>query len=248
MNTPPIRQLALQGAAVILVLSLAWPLHLYAGRPFNWPLAGGAIGITACLLAVASGQRWWWQVIHLVFTPLAVWMATLAIDPGWFLLAFILLLLAFRSAATGQIPLYLSGSAAATALEALIRERGSRAVADLGAGVGSMIVPLAHRLPEVHFTGIENSPLPWAVGWLRTRGLPNVDWRWGSFWATSLHRYDLVYAFLSPAPMPALWEKARDEMASGTLLVSNSFAIPEATPVWRTEAGMRELLGYAPKD
>ena len=42
--------------------------------------------------------------------------------------------------------------------------------------------------------------------------------------------YDVVYAFLSPEPMPALYEKVRREMKPGTRFVSNSFSVAEAPP------------------
>jgi predicted O-methyltransferase YrrM len=38
--------------------------------------------------------------------------------------------------------------------------------------------------------------------------------------------YDVVFAYLSPAAMPALWSKARAEMRPGTLLLSYEFPIP----------------------
>jgi hypothetical protein len=46
-------------------------------------------------------------------------------------------------------------------------------------------------------------------------------------WNANLAAYDIVYAYLSPAPMPALWDKARAEMKPGSLLISNTFAVPE---------------------
>jgi hypothetical protein len=36
----------------------------------------------------------------------------------------------------------------------------------------------------------------------------------------------VIYAYLSPAPMERLWEKARAEMKPGSLFISNSFAVP----------------------
>jgi hypothetical protein len=42
--------------------------------------------------------------------------------------------------------------------------------------------------------------------------------------------YDVVFAYLSPAAMPALWEKARAEMQSGALLLSYEFTIPDIEP------------------
>jgi hypothetical protein len=54
--------------------------------------------------------------------------------------------------------------------------------------------------------------------------------RWGSLWACDLAAYDVVFAFLSPVPMPALWLKARREMRSGSLFISSSFAVPGQSP------------------
>lgn len=100
---------------------------------------------------------------------------------------------------------------------------------DLGAGIGSTLRPLAEARPDAHFCGIENAPATWLIGRLRTAGLSNCNWQWGDIWKTKLNDYDVVYAFLSPAPMPALWEKARQEMRPGSLFISNSFAVPEVT-------------------
>ena len=77
---------------------------------------------------------------------------------------------------------------------------------------------------------MENAPLTWALGWLRTRGRANIDWRWGDLWQTDLREFNVVYAFLSPAPMPALWDKIQAEMAPGSLFVSNSFPVPDIPP------------------
>jgi hypothetical protein len=42
--------------------------------------------------------------------------------------------------------------------------------------------------------------------------------------------FDVVYAFLSPVPMPRLWAKACEEMKEGSLLISNSFEVPGVKP------------------
>ena len=59
--------------------------------------------------------------------------------------------------------------------------------------------------------------------------------RYRSLWQVPLGDFDVVYCFLSPQPMPALWDKARREMAAGSWLISNSFAIPAVTPSRRLE-------------
>jgi hypothetical protein len=42
-----------------------------------------------------------------------------------------------------------------------------------------------------------------------------------------LSRYDVAYAFLSPQPMPRLYEKVVAEMKPDTLFISNSFVVPD---------------------
>ena len=227
-STPPgLRQLALQCAALIAVLTLAWPYFGLRGEALPWPETALAIGALALLLASLARQPWWWRLIHALFAPLVWATQMLNIDPGWFLLAFMLLLLVYRGAVSGQVPLYLSNSATIAALAELAGNRPGLRFLDLGAGIGSSLVPLRRLLPEAALTGVENAPASWLLGWLRTRGLSHCDWRMGDLWETPLGDFDVVYAFLSPAPMPALWEKVRREMPPGSLFISNSFAVPE---------------------
>lgn len=240
---PHLRQLAIQFAAVIAVLSLAWPYYGVRNEVLPWPESAFAIGITALLIAVLSRQPWWWWAIHAMFAPLAWAVAQTAVDPGWFLLAFGLLLLVYRGALGGQVPLYLSNTETAVALaeftqhrtqhrtqkaaQMLAAEGDSLSFLDLGAGIGSVLCPLAKARPNARFTGVENAPATWFVGYLRTLGLANCAWRWGDIWQTNLSGYDIVYAFLSPIPMPALWQKAQAEMRPGSVFISNSFAVPD---------------------
>lgn len=231
--SPPLRQLSLQLAALLAVLSLAWPYYGVHGEVLPWGQVVVAIGALAAIFATMSKQPWWWRLIHGLFAPLA-WLVTQAeIDPGWFLAAAILLLLVYRGALSGQVPLYLSNRQTAQTLAGLLPEAKNGSplrCADLGAGLGSMVRPLAEVRPDVQFTGVENAPLTWLGGRLLTAGLSNCDWRWGSLWQTPLADYDLVYAFLSPVPMPDLWQKAITEMKPGSLLVSNSFPVPGIAP------------------
>lgn len=223
---PHLRQLALQFAALFVVVALAWPYYGMRNEALPWPATAFEIGAVALLIATLSRQPWWWRVIHALFAPLAWVVAELAIDPGWFLLAAILLLLVYRGALSGQVPLYFSNTDTAAALADLIASRSQSRFMDLGAGVGSVLCPLATALPDAHFSGIENAPATWLVGKLRTAGLTNCTWRWGDIWQANLAEYDVVYAFLSPAPMPALWDKVVAEMRPGSLFISNSFPVP----------------------
>ena len=82
------------------------------------------------------------------------------------------------------------------------------------------------------FVGVETAPLPFVIAWSRARSsrLQNLRIIYGNIWKQDLGPFDVAYAFLSPAPMPRLYEKVKAEMRPGTLFVSNSFAVPEAPP------------------
>ena len=226
-SQPHRRQLALQCAAAFVVLSLAWPYFGIRDEALPGLQTALAIGGFALLTATLTRQPWWWRLIHALFAPLVWAVAGLSIDPGWYLLAFILMLLVYRGALTGQIPLYLSNDDTAAALAELTSDHPGMRFLDLGAGLGSVLCALAKTRPDAQLTGIENAPATWLAGYLRTLGLANCNWRWGDLWHTSLADYDVVYAFLSPAPMPALWNKVQREMRPGSLFISNSFAVPE---------------------
>jgi SAM-dependent methyltransferase len=221
------RQLALQLAAALAVLSLAWPYYGLRNEQLPWPETALAIGAVALLFASLTRQPWWWRLMHALFVPLAWSASTIGIDPGWYLLLFMVLLLVYRGAVTGQVPLYLSNTATAAAIAELTKDLPKMHFLDLGAGVGSVLGPLARQRPDARFSGVENAPATWAFGRLRMAGLTNCDWRWGDIWQTRLSAYDVVYAFLSPVPMAALWEKAQREMRPGTLFISNSFPVPD---------------------
>ena len=67
-------------------------------------------------------------------------------------------------------------------------------------------------------------------------------------WKADLSKYDVVYAFLSPELMPQLWEKVSQEMSTGSVFISNSFAVPdiEPTEVWElSDSRKTQLFIYA---
>ena len=225
-----LRQLALQLSEVFIVLSLAWPFFLLHGEALPWPGTSLAIGGVAFLLAVFTRQTWWWRTILALFAPLAWGINSLSIDPAWFLLAFILLVLVYRGALTGQIPLYLSNAKTARELAEITAQHPTMRFLDLGAGIGSVLAPLAKMRRDAECTGYENAPLVWLLGLLRTMGSKNCRWRWGSFWNAELSRFDVVYAFLSPAPIAELWRKINREMQPSGLFISNSFSVPGVEP------------------
>jgi hypothetical protein len=227
-NGPPVlRALVAQGTAFLVVAALAWVL---ASRlPFwVWPLLQGSL---AAILASRWGLNRWWLLFQVVLPFALAWQLG-HIVPLWiYPVALLGLLLIFGGGLMTRVPLYNSSHAAWKALLEQLPQGDGFRMADLGAGLGGPLSFLARRRPGVQFTGVEASPLVWLLAWLRTLGTRrNCRMHFGSIWDLPLGEFQVVYAFLSPAPMPELWIKARKEMKPGSVLISNTFSIPDAVP------------------
>lgn len=224
---PVLRALAAQGIAFAVVAGLAWGL---APRlPFwAWPLLQGGLAATLAR-AWRLGPGW---LVFQMGLPLALaWQLGHAVPTWVYPLALAVLLAVFGGGFLTRVPLYNSSRAAWKALAMLLPAEDGGAVADLGAGLGGPLAFLARHRPGLRFTGVEASPLTWLVAWIRTAGLrSNCAMRLGSFWNLPLEDFKVVYVFLSPAPMGDLWEKARREMRPGSLLISNTFRVPDVVP------------------
>ncbi|MFT3905662.1 MAG: class I SAM-dependent methyltransferase [Steroidobacteraceae bacterium] len=232
ITLPPIfRALTLQLMALGL-LWLALRVTAFAVTPWFFVITWGVL---AALLSRLAQLERWWLPIQLLF-PLAVLaMLVLDLNPVWYLAALALLVLVYWSTFRTRVPLYLSNR---KVWQQLLRELppagGERRVrfVDLGCGVGGLIGYLAAQRPDAQFVGVEVAPLPMLCARLRMllSRRSNARILWDSLWSCDLARYDVVFAFLSPVPMPDLWRKVRAEMRPGTLFISSSFPVPGVKP------------------
>lgn len=224
---PSIVALLLQfSAALLLVLSLPFlGLHVT-------PLVFAMLcGILAALLSAAVGLARWWLPIQLIFAPAMVLLQTFNIPSGYFLAAFLVMLVVYWSTFRTQVPLYLSSQKVWQALETRLPDTPFRFV-DLGSGLGGVLTHLAKTHPHGQFHGVESAPLPFLWSWLRIKlgRYRNCSVSWSSLWHCPLAEYEVVFAYLSPVPMPDLWKKAQQEMHPGSLFISNTFSVPGQPP------------------
>ncbi|NQE47664.1 methylase [Herbaspirillum rubrisubalbicans] len=188
-------------------------------------------GVLAALLARLRGMAVWWWLILLVFPVAALAVGSLHLPPWVFLVVFLFMLVLFWSTFRSQVPFYPSGQRAWDAVAALLPQGRAIRFMDIGSGLGGAVLDLSRRRPESEFTGIEIAPLPWLVSRLRAALAGNrCRFVRGDYLLLDFSDYDVVFAYLSPAAMVALWHKARAEMKPGTLLLSYEFHIPGTTP------------------
>jgi len=221
---PALLALGAQIMALLAVATAAIVLRESAGLPLPaWiALAGLAAALVSRWLALPG----WWQLINLTFVPLLWLTLQSAIDPVWFLAGFALLAVTSLGAIRGRVPLYLSSPRAATALAARLPKHAH--LLDLGCGLGGPLARLSTLRPDARLDGVEAAPLNWLIARLRLSGRARI--RLGNLWDTDLSGHDLVYAYLSPAAMPRLWQKASTEMRPRSQLINNTFATPGVAP------------------
>jgi hypothetical protein len=219
--TPAVQSFLVQLAAWLCVL----PLLILASQPLLMVLLQGGL---AMIFSRLLGLPTWWQAINLLFSPL-VWLTLgSGIDPRWYLLGLILLTATSLGSLLTRVPLYLSSRRAVEEVARRLPDRTGIRIIDLGCGWGGLLKGLAVERIGMRLYGVEMAPLNWLVSRLRLTG--RADIRLGSLWQENLADYDVVYAYLSPAPMARLWGKVQQEMRPGSLFISNSFAVPDVAP------------------
>lgn len=211
-------------AALALAILKLWPalgqVHVFLA------LQAGA----AAFLAIVLRQPSWWLPIHLLFLPCIAVMQTIALPAESYLLGFLVLILLFWGTIKGDVPLFLSSSAVGDVLPQLVAQHKAHSFVDLGAGIGSVTAPLAKRCPALLITAVERAPLTWLIAYCRCWRQANVTVTMRDLWHYDLSSTDMVFAFLSPVPMPELGKKIRREMRPGSLFISSSFPIPDWQP------------------
>ncbi|MHB1116527.1 class I SAM-dependent methyltransferase [Sideroxydans sp.] len=225
---PVILALLLQLAAFLLV-TFSVRLFALVLSPFIFAMT---CGVLATAFSHLAKQARWWLPIQLLFVPALVITLNTNIPPVVFLLAFLLMLLLYWSTFRTQVPLYLSSNKVWQALETQLPVDQPFDFIDLGSGIGGVLTHLSRTHPQGTFHGVETAPLPFAWSWLRIKlgGYRNCHVYWRSLWDCDLARYDVAFAYLSPVPMAALWEKVQNEMKPDSLFISNTFSVADHQP------------------
>lgn len=199
-------------------------------------------GLALMLSVVARMPSWWLWIQVLLPLGLFVGLSQSLIPSYWFGGLGLLLMLIFSNVLGERVPLYLSNSVTHRALRELVAERNIKTAFDLGSGLGGVVRALASV--GVDAKGVEFSPVLAVLSNAMCRLTRRGRVVRGDMWQQDLSQVDLVYVFLSPVPMPTIWQKAQAEMKSGAVLVSNSFAVPDVEPddVWELADGRETQL------
>lgn len=219
LRHPLLQLLACVGAWVFI----APALHLLPWAALQGLLAG--------LCAVVLRLPGWQRLAHGLFVPAVALASQAGVAPGWYLAALLLTLALGRNALVERVPLYRSAVAVAERLAE--RLAGGASLLEAGCGDGRLALLLALRRPDLNMRALENAVGSWLLARWRWRraGSPNrLAFACRNFWSEDWGRYDAIYVFLSPEPMPRVWSKFVAEGRPGSLLISNTFSVPGIEP------------------
>lgn len=106
-------------------------------------------------------------------------------------------------------------------------------VFDLGSGWGTLAISLARRLPGCQVIGYENSPVPYffSKGLQLLLRFPNLQFSKQDILRVPLHEASLIVCYLYPGAMKKLKPKFEEELRPGTVVITNTFAVPGWNPV-----------------
>jgi hypothetical protein len=240
-----------QSAAFMSVLLFSWGIHFVAAVYYeaDWTFSILTLvqmqALLAAIFSYLAGMSSWWRWIHFAF-PIAIWgMSSVQLPNEFYLSGFIISLSLFWTTFRSQVPFFPSRPAVWRQVCKLMPKNKSVRLIDIGSGLGDMPMYIAKVRPECYIEGIEIAPLPWLISFLRAKIIrSSVIFRLGDYRTLDFANYDVIFAYLSPAAMLALWDKARQEMRSGSLLISLEFEIPGVTPSMRIAGNNNSPMIY----
>lgn len=241
-NFPALMALCIQlGTAIFigaLLLLGSYLVNQFMGTQFLLPLAV-IIFLQSFISSACSqhlGMARWWQWIHFCF-PLLVWlMMMFTIPTEVYLLGFLVTASIYWTTFRTQVPYYPSRLPIWQKVSALTHQYQAHyganiRVMEIGSGLGGFSRYIANTHPEAKVEGVEVAPLPWLVSrvlafWQHSNAICHL----ANYNQLNFADYNIVFAYLSPAAMPALWQKAQQELNPGCLLISLEFPIPGVAP------------------
>ncbi len=230
-HAPAVQALFLQIASFCIVLLAAFCLDVAAGLSISILVAALAQGSIAAGFSFWRKLASWWLLIQFLFPVVLVLTLSLQLPPSLFLAAFFFFLVVYWSTFRTQVPYYPSRLPTWRSVSGLLPQDGNVRFIDIGSGLGGLTLHLARQYPNGRFVGIEIAPLPWMISSLRAWWMDSpVRFERGDYRLLDFADYDVIFAYLSPVAMPDLWQKARAEMRSGSLLLSHEFPVLDVPP------------------
>lgn len=173
-----------------------------------------------------------WRLVNAIL-PISAALSLAVSIPAWvFAVPLIALLATYAPAFWTRVPYYPTSRAAYPLILAELPPNVPFTFIDIGCGLGDLLVFLHKHRPLGQYYGVEIGVVPYLVSKIKARAQGNgrISIFFKDLNKLSLNEFDYVYAFLSPAAMTAVWQKASREMLPTSTFITNAFEVSaEAT-------------------
>ncbi|MFZ6656099.1 SAM-dependent methyltransferase [Undibacterium sp. TJN19] len=231
MSSPAFHALLVQLVALFVSYSLYIFDKWYFGGVITPYLLLFFHSLLAVLISAIRRLSWWWWIIQFIFPFAVIASLIFQLRPALSLSVFAVMVLLFWSTYRTQVPYFPSKSSLLPCILEQLPTSPSLRFIDVGSGFGGLSAKLSSVRRDQYFYGVEIAPFPWFVSWIRAKfAAGKLRFFLQDYLRLNLGEFDVVFAYLSPAAMPGLWDKARSEMRTGTLLMSYEFPIPGVEP------------------
>lgn len=185
------------------------------------------------VMARAARMPVWWRWIHVIFPVAVIGMQQVALPAIVYLAGFVVTLTLYWSVHNTRVPFYPSFPATWRAMHQILEQHAGEQplrVLDIGSGLGDVSLFLSRQRTQDQIDGIEIAPLPWLVSKMRAMfSRSRTQFKLGDYRQSDFAQLDVVFAYLSPAVMPDVWQKVSGGMRPGSLFVSSEFPVPDVT-------------------
>ena len=190
-----------------------------------------AQALTAFLITKLLKASWPWLIFNLVF-PFGLMIFSGATIPSWLIGSFVaLIFLIYLPTFFTRVPFFATHEEVYEKVLEKLPKTDGLTFLDIGCGFGGLMFYLARERPNQVFTGIELSPMCWL--WTKLGSLfcknKNVKILYGNFWKLDFSKFNAIYAFLAPPPMPEVWSKIEAD-GGVDIFMSYCFEVPGAKP------------------
>jgi SAM-dependent methyltransferase len=185
------------------------------------------IAMAAALLSYWMGLPKWWCWINALFPIMVGIFQSFNWSSSVFLVGFLILGLFYWSNFLTRVPYYPSSEVVWTEIRDLLPDNQPVNVLEIGSGFGGFCLFIKKHKPDSTVVGVELSPVIWLYSRIRQLVL-KIDCQFlrQDYRRMDFAQQDLIFAFLSPAAMPALYLQAKKQMKEGAILASYCFEIP----------------------
>ncbi|MEZ4754211.1 MAG: class I SAM-dependent methyltransferase [Bdellovibrionota bacterium] len=227
-SASPVKSLLFTIIAQTIAFALSLKIRDLGVAPYIYLSCQALIAAVIAKMLKASGP---WVTFNLVF-PFGLMIFSGTTIPSWLIGSFVILIfLIYLPTFFTRVPYFATHTEVYQKVLAELAETKDLKLLDIGCGFGGLIFYLADKRPNQKFTGIELSPMCWL--WTKLRSITcknkNVEILYGNFWKLDFSNFEVIYAFLAPPPMPAVWSKIQTDRGVDKF-ISYCFEVPNVTP------------------